>query len=875
MENFSLSTRLFMFAVVTSIEYDLRAFLSTTPATIAVSSELISKSNDRNKEEKVNEKSDIGVILNGLDLGDLVGLINSNGAILKLSNNTRNKINSILVEKLVPIRNRIMHSKPLYFSDRGTIEEAMRTLDKEFDFINWNELLKTKDKIYNNPEKLMASLKFIPEIEDTSIYHNLPEPEFDDTGYIGRKQELHDLDKLINSDIYPVVTIVGNGGFGKTALVVKYLYDFIDSNNSNKFDAIVWTTLKTKTLSRGEFIKIKDCISNATEFFNDLQINLIQQTQNPVDDIISFMENFPTLLVIDNLETMPTLQVIEFLKRIPSKSKVLITSRKGLGELENRYELKELSSKDSIEYFRLLSKYFQLELHQRSDEELQNFIVKNLYSSPLVIKWYLTGIFYGADSNSILANKKEVIEFCMSNIIDKLAEKEVKVLWLLLNEGKPLTFGEIVYYIGEEDYYTLVDSVNKLKSTSMLSLDKSGIKYSINSLAKDYLTYFRPVSNEFIDMIRDKRMKLHKILETISSKNENDPFDAKSIQHNLDNPSNKIASYYLTEALEKSYQKDWTEASHFLERALTVAPEYFEIYKIRAFITSEMSNYSEAQEFYRIALENAPDDTTSAVLNYHLSVFYTVKMQEHIKALEYIEKADELFPNNLRIQLEKGRILTNLSKYKEAIEIFERIKLNNETTIKFANQYISKYLDVYLRRAQSLNFRDYSLKLSFLGDGLEKLDYLNEVDYKTSTILIKVLTEVVKLSNKDKEKSTLLFEKYFIKYKKEILKNNTGHLLTLKRVVRESEIKVEPDIFSSLNDIQKKNKKSYSKFTVENEGIITQLFESSGFIKNKFGKYYFDLEDFEYASPMIDDEVTFKIHINEKGKQAKEIDLIF
>lgn len=124
MENFSLSTRLFMFAVVTSIEYDLRSFLSTTPATITVSSELISKSNVRNKEEIVTEKSDIGVILNGLDLGDLVGLINSNGAILKLSNTTRNKINSILLEKLVPIRNRIMHSKPLYFSDRGTIEEA-------------------------------------------------------------------------------------------------------------------------------------------------------------------------------------------------------------------------------------------------------------------------------------------------------------------------------------------------------------------------------------------------------------------------------------------------------------------------------------------------------------------------------------------------------------------------------------------------------------------------------------------------------------------------------------------------------------------------------------------------------------------------------
>ena len=49
------------------------------------------------------------------------------------------------------------------------------------------------------------------------------------------------------------------------------------------------------------------------------------------------------LLVVDNLETITDDRVIEFIKDIPPPNKVLITSRLGLGEVERRWPIKEMS----------------------------------------------------------------------------------------------------------------------------------------------------------------------------------------------------------------------------------------------------------------------------------------------------------------------------------------------------------------------------------------------------------------------------------------------------------------------------------------------------------------------------------------------------
>src|SRR5690606_12594689 len=65
-------------------------------------------------------------------------------------------------------------------------------------------------------------------LEQDRVVHNLPVPEFDETGFIGRRQEAKELLRMLFDRRYPVITVLGPGGAGKTALAVKALYDLID-----------------------------------------------------------------------------------------------------------------------------------------------------------------------------------------------------------------------------------------------------------------------------------------------------------------------------------------------------------------------------------------------------------------------------------------------------------------------------------------------------------------------------------------------------------------------------------------------------------------------------------------------------------------------
>ena len=70
------------------------------------------------------------------------------------------------------------------------------------------------------------------------------------------------------------------------------------------------------------------------------------------------MNKYNTLLVIDNLETINSADVKPLFENLPRGTKVLITSRIGLGDYESRSKLERLSEKDALLYFRkLISSY--------------------------------------------------------------------------------------------------------------------------------------------------------------------------------------------------------------------------------------------------------------------------------------------------------------------------------------------------------------------------------------------------------------------------------------------------------------------------------------------------------------------------------------
>ncbi|WP_342494422.1 NB-ARC domain-containing protein [Bacillus sp. FSL M7-0307] len=806
--------------------------------------------------------------LNELDMGDLIDIIQVGSATFNISSKHKKAINEVF-SKIIPIRNKVMHTRPIEFSDRGTLEETLHTLDRKLSFIKWNELVKTRDQLRNNPQKLIVETTFTPEVDDTtSIYHNLPVPEFDDTGYIGRKKEIKELTKLLESDKNQIITVIGNGGIGKTAIVVKCLYELLDSSNSRGFEAIIWVSLKTKTLSKGEFVNIRSSIGEINKMYSVLQKYMVEETSNSENDILTFMEEFSTLLVIDNLETVPTEAIIDFLKKIPSKSKVLITSRSGLGELENRYVLAELNKKDARMYFISLSRYYQLNIHEQEIQIIDDLIEKHLYSSPLSIKWYITSLFFGADTNTLLSNKSDLVEFSMSNIIEKLTENEIKVLWLLLVEGKSLSYGEIDYYIVPEHSQLLISSINKLLSTSMLR-NSIGGKYEINNMAKDYLKVYRSPDSSFIRDISQKRTILNRMMQEIKTKNEADPFSPRSLFNNLKNENTKIASYYLIMALESSSKKHWKESSELIKKAENVAPDYFEIYKVKAFINAENNNLMDAIDSYRIAIENAHEDTEKASVYYLFSVFYTIKLQDYIQARECIEEAEKYISDEPRITLEKGRIYMYLGEFEEALNIFKSIDTSKNRTDKFANQYVSKISDLYRRMAENYGIRDSNIKFEYLEKSIKEIDKLNNIDQMTCATLIRSLADLSFILSLNKALD--LFVITFRKHIGIIQNNSSGYLKKLRQSIIYNESILPDDIIEKSKNLGLNFNDKVPLETEEGKGIIVKLTEYYGFIKNSYHDYYFKVHNINYTNPKVGDRVNFVERDTPKGKIAMKI----
>lgn len=736
MNNFFLDSRIVMFAICTSIEYDLRVFLSKYTKYEFFTEVMLSKAIKRNNSDSIDNTVEI---LMQLDLSDYISLIVKNPHQYCI-NNEKAKLLNEYFSKIIPIRNRVAHTKPFEIGDRSILFEIIDTIDSNIPYVSWDRSQELKNVILNNPNEIYKfEIPVFPNNRN-EIMHNLPYPEFDDTGYIGRKKEILELKELLLNKKNQIITIVGNGGFGKTALAVKTLYDLVD-DTKNFYDAIVWISLKTRTLANGEFVEINNAISSMMEVYDKFTKDIINESNSSSKDVLlSFMDAFKTILVLDNLETIGNEEIMSFLKSIPENSKVLITSRHGIGELEYRYILNGLLINDAVLYFRELSKYYGLTVHKKNDEDIKTIIQTNLYSSPLSIKWYMTGLYNGLNESQILNRKDDLIEFCMSNVYNKLSYTSKNILQLFLIENSHLSFGEIDYYMEMDDVEYRI-AINELNSTNMITFENG--KYSLKQIAKDYLSKNHAPDNSLVKEVFEKRKRLNNALQMIKVKNENDPFNPKSIFTDSGDVDKKIAAYYLTLALEKSKERMWDYSFNLIEKASNIAPDYFEVYKIKAFIYATKNEYYNALENYNIAIAKCLNNFERASVLYLKSVFYTIKLQDYDNSLLTINIADKEYPNQITILMEKSRVLMMLGKYDFAEELLIYLyQQSTDLSSKSRNIFGARFGELYRRKAENFQIRDNKLKKELLLKAVDFIIRIEDIDDKSYFVLLHIIKDL-------------------------------------------------------------------------------------------------------------------------------------
>ncbi|MBI9011786.1 MAG: hypothetical protein JEZ08_06090 [Clostridiales bacterium] len=827
------------------------------------------------RSNKSDEKNKLLSILQGLDFQSYIEICNSN--ILKLQINQAQKdfLNKELV-KIIPIRNIVMHPRPLGILDYHIVKAVFEEIDQIFLNFNWENVSKTRTKIAENPQELRLPPQNAKKSE--RVIENIPTSvEFEETSFIGRHKEIGELKAKLNKRNVHILSIIGDGGIGKTAIAIKLLYDLLDDDKC-KFDLILWASLKTNELNNYEFKEIEDSISDTSSMYEKLNDFVGDNNISNVKEyLISLAEEFSMLLVLDNLETINTGDIKEFLDDFTEYGKVLITSRIGLGEMEHRYRLGGLCKDDALEYMNTLLDLYGFE-GMFSDNEKYNIASNELYSNPLAIKWFVRNLYNGQSVDEIIKNKEELATFCMSNVYDKLSTKAQNVLDVLVIAGNELSFAELMYYMDVDidnyinAYKDVSNAVNELVKSNFIDdvLFRTKKKLSITDFAKEFLKCCYIEKRDIISSYNFKLKRLQGFLQKQLQENHKSDYAMKEFGIKSGENSKLVAAYYLTLALKESKLGNQELAFKYVEYAKKLEINYFQCNKIAAYLYGTTSQ-NKAKEEFEIALKCCEVDEDK-VMVYIVYAGYLLRCNDYYGALSKLENAEVILDGEVNVYLifEKSKILGCLNRFEEAYGVLDQLDIK-ELSTNYFNIFVTRKADLKRRESELFDHRDFDKMLGLIRESYEYLRSSDDPDrgiYQYMTNLVKSLAYLY-YSPKANELMLEILDGYY------------------SNIRKDPEYKKVQDIIKSkLENIEDPNiVKRIKKYTIDineqleslkdNEGLVYYLNKEKnfGFFRNKenLKGVYFKITH-KLRGLQIGDVVKHgKINLTTKGTMTKEI----
>lgn len=587
-----------------------------------------------------------------------------------------------LLSDLAPTRNRVCHSRPLEPDDLAKLVEFSHILKKGSASFHFPAVVSTLLRLEKEPTFVLTLQ--IPQFwrdDRTKIHNNLPVPEFDETGFLGRGADRIQVLKLIGSH-YPVVTIVGEGGIGKTALALRCLYDIVDSP-SCPYDAVVWISLKTSALTQSGVRVLSGAITETLGLFSEIAAQLGMPTSSEpksetelIQEIAEYLDLYKILVAIDNLETLSTGSLRDLLLRVPTHSKILLTSRVGVGEFEARYPLQPLDEKTATALFRAYARVLgSPQLVKLDDGNIKGFC-RRLFNNPLLIKWFVAAIGLGAQPSSLLsADRQEfstALSFCFENLFDRFGSNERLVIDCLSCARKPLTSAELRFLAPELTDLDTESALSSLHNSSLVSRHKSGqddFEYSLSESAHKFIATKAPPSASFFKTIQSRLRELRLILTAESILEARYEYDPCFVRVGSGRDE-RIAATYLRRALDRLHRSDLEGAREAVQDARRLAPNSAEAWRISALIEERSHEFYRASECYDQAIQIDPN---SKIARYCYAQFLLTDIDDLDGALDQFNAGLRLAPDASPVLQGKALTLTRLGRLDDAVEIHESL----------------------------------------------------------------------------------------------------------------------------------------------------------------------------------------------------------
>lgn len=655
--------RLHLFALLTEFEADAREIISKYICDDHSISEDVGRDTyallkGRAAGSYPDQQFDDRALLIFMDIGDAIRTLIANRTLLPHVISTALTKTIRELEALPGIRNRVMHRRPIEFDDLPTVTDTLRSLTRSAG----REFSRSKATLLE-----VAAGTRLPSYEKAFAYdsepttlNNLPQPDFEDTGFMGRRDQIDDLRKAIAGP-FPVITVLGVGGAGKSALALHVAYDILNTPGC-PFDAIIWTTAKTSRLTGADVMDIAGAISTSVGIAEAALRELGEAPDPNLDPFARVREllgHFRILLFIDNLETILDERVRSFVRDIPNGSKIVFTSRVGLGAYDFVVPIGNLGAKEAASYFRrVASVWKQTGLLQTPNADLSGYLVRLNYS-PLGIKWFVQAVSAGASIQRLLANPAVLLTFCLENIIDKLSVYAKQIISALAVTGREQSMASL-HYITGIDPWAVEDALRELIGSQLTTVKPSRFgeedRYKIAAIAQTYLSRLYPLSAAAQQDIIGKQSQLTQMAERAEAERKSGyVFDPSYITVRPDfSGTDSVAASYLRRAMVAARRNDFDDAFAEIDRAKDIAASFFEVFRVEGFISANQGNTIRAQTAYEEAIALRPNHPP-------LLILYAGFLLRHIGngsgAEKVMRQALECDPSSPEMRMEFARTL--------------------------------------------------------------------------------------------------------------------------------------------------------------------------------------------------------------------------
>lgn len=598
------------------------------------------------------------------------------------------------LEAAIPIRNSVMHGRPLTVAEYSQGFALASDLARSPHY--WPSLSRSLRQYNANPESIRTrSIEILETSELGETLNNLPIPDYDDTGFLPRQKLEAELRKKILSR-HPVVTVLGDGGNGKTALTLQTLYGLI-YDPGHDFDAIIWVSAKSSTLTPNEIKRIEGAITTSSGIFSKAAETFDNNVVNPLESVRNLLEKNKILLVIDNLETVLDQSIRDFVSDVPGESKILFTSRIPIGS-DTTISVEGFSDKDAVTYLRRVIEAYAVEsLRKFGDEKLQYF-ARRLGGKPLLLKWLALSVRAGADPNAIVSHPKDALKFCLENVFDSLDRTTADVLSVIAQLPRAVSL-EVLRYVSNIDILVLERSISILLQYTIVQTRDSSSEtvYELKPFARAYVSKIMNLKPDDVQGVLSRYRSLEGVVQDETGAANQNKYDMKV--YTVRNTSEALCVRSLRMAIAHALNGRYENALGIIENAKIANPGYFELYRVEAFIQFTSGDHISANDSYGRAIDLAPDVPQ---LRLFYAGFLTRAYQEYEKAIAEIEEALKIDTQSPDLKIEMSRLKMFKLDFSGALDTIRSIVLPDGQLRKRDVKIVDIQFNIHKRHVEFL-----------------------------------------------------------------------------------------------------------------------------------------------------------------------------